>query len=58
MSLFGPNSQTALIDDDDDSGASYNARIRAELGEGTYFVRVSHYFPDRTGEYRIEVRAI
>lgn len=57
LSLFGPNSETRLVSEDDDSGADHNARVRADLGEGTYFVRVSHYFPERTGEYRIGVRA-
>ena len=43
MTLFGPNSPTALIAEDDDSGAAYNARIAANLIEGRYFAQVRHY---------------
>jgi Bacterial pre-peptidase C-terminal domain/Astacin (Peptidase family M12A) len=43
MTLYGPNSQTALIDQDDDSGPGLNASIVEKLGPGTYFVQVRHY---------------
>jgi astacin (peptidase family M12A)/pre-peptidase len=43
MSLFGPNSQTTQVGQDDDSGEGSNAKITAELVPGTYFVQVRHY---------------
>ena len=43
MTLFGPNSPTALIAEDDDSGMVFNARIAADLVEGRYFAQVRHY---------------
>jgi len=54
MSLYGPNSQTALLREDDDSGAGRNAKIVAELAPGTYFVQVRHY-GSGTGSYGIRV---
>jgi hypothetical protein len=56
MKLFGPNSPTALIEEDDDSGLGLNPRISASLIAGDYFVQVRHY--DRTsgtGKYSIAV---
>lgn len=57
MSLFGPNSPTNLVADDDDGGTGTNARISAVLQPGTYYARVRHYNPSRAGEYRIQVSA-
>jgi hypothetical protein len=57
MKLFGPNSETALIAEDDDSGIDTNALIAADLIAGEYFVQVRHY--NRTkgiGKYSIKVR--
>ena len=57
MKLFGPNSPTALIEEDDDSGLGLNPRISASLMAGDYFVQVRHY--DRssgTGKYSIAVK--
>ncbi len=57
MKLFGPSSPTALIEEDDDSGAGLNPRISASLLAGDYFVQIRHY--DRssgTGKYSIAVR--
>ncbi|WP_447984702.1 M12 family metallopeptidase [Nitrospira sp. Nam74] len=57
MKLFGPNSETALIAEDDDSGIDTNALIAADLVAGEYFVQVRHY--NRTkgiGKYSIKVR--
>jgi hypothetical protein len=57
MKLFGPNSPTALIEEDDDSGAGLNPRITTSLLAGDYFVQVRHY--DRstgTGKYSIGVK--
>ncbi|MSR61216.1 MAG: peptidase [Planctomycetes bacterium] len=55
LSLYGPNSATKLIAQDDDSGAGSNARIEASLQPGTYQVQVRHYSPGGTGPYRIWV---
>lgn len=58
LSLFGPNSPTDLIAEDDDGGTGSNALISASLEPGTYFARVQHYSPARTGEYRIQISAL
>ena len=55
ISLYGPNSQTALLDNDDDSGNGLNSRLRWNLPNGEYFVRVRHYSPVSTGSYSIRV---
>jgi hypothetical protein len=54
MSLYGPNSSTDLLSEDDDSGTDRNAKITADLGAGTYFVQVRHY-GSGTGSYGIRV---
>jgi hypothetical protein len=56
MGLLGPNTQTDLIDEDDDSGVSRNAKISADLQPGIYHIRVSHYRSTGTGTYKISVR--
>jgi hypothetical protein len=57
MKLFGPNSETALITEDDDSGLSTNAQITADLIPGNYFVQIRHYnLQGGTGDYTIKVR--
>lgn len=56
MKLFGPNSQTALIAQDDDSGVDMNARIAADLIAGDYCVQVRHFRPTGKGDYSIRVR--
>jgi hypothetical protein len=56
MSLFGPNSQTLQIGQDDDSGEGSNARITADLERGTYFVQVRHYNrAGGTGTYSVRL---
>jgi hypothetical protein len=56
MKLFGPDNETALIAEDDDSGVGTNARISTELIPGTYYVQVRHYnLKSGTGEYTIKV---
>lgn len=55
MLLYGPNSQTTRIAEDDDSGGGRNAMITAALESGTYHVEVRHFDPVKTGEYRILV---
>ncbi|MBC7558442.1 MAG: pre-peptidase C-terminal domain-containing protein [Dermatophilaceae bacterium] len=56
MKLFGPNSTTALIDEDDDSGYGLNPRISAQLLAGDYFVQIRHYDRSSTGTYTIGVK--
>jgi Bacterial pre-peptidase C-terminal domain/Astacin (Peptidase family M12A) len=57
MKLFGPDSHTSVIAEDDDSGVATNALIRADLIPGEYFVQVRHYNRARgTGTYTIKVR--
>jgi hypothetical protein len=56
MKLFGPNSQTAIIAEDDDSGYAFNARIKADLLAADYFVQVRHYNrASGMGNYTIRV---
>jgi hypothetical protein len=56
MKLFGPNSPTNLIAEDDDGGAGQNSRIVADLSTGAYFVQVRHYnTTSGTGSYTISV---
>jgi hypothetical protein len=56
MKLFGPNSQTMLIGEDDDSGVDLNARIVADLVPGQYYLQVRHYNLSRgTGTYTVRV---
>lgn len=59
MKLFGPNSETALIAEDDDSGLDTNARIAADLVKGDYFVQIRHYSRQSgIGKYSIKVRKL
>lgn len=56
MKLFGPENETALIAEDDDSGVGANARISAELIPGTYYVQVRHFSRESgTGDHTIKV---
>jgi hypothetical protein len=57
MKLFGPESQTTLIAEDDDSGIGTNARIIRDLIPGQYYAQIRHFYKaSGTGEYRIRVR--
>jgi len=57
MKLFGPNSQTDVIAEDDDSGVDANARIVADLIPGLYYVQIRHWNKATgTGSYSIKVR--
>jgi len=58
MTLFGPNSLTQKLAEDDDSGAGSNPQIVAVLQPGQYYARVRHYSPTATGEYEIRVIAL
>lgn len=55
--LFGPDSVTLKIAEDDDGGVGRNSRISADLGPGEYHVAVRHFNRHKTGAYRISVRA-
>ena len=59
MKLFGPDSETALLAEDDDSGIDTNARIAADLIAGDYFVQVRHYNrASGMGNYSMLVRKL
>ena len=59
MKLFGPNSETALIAEDDDSGVDTNALISRDLVAGQYFVQVRHYNrASGKGNYSIKVQRL
>jgi len=59
MKLFGPNSETALIAEDDDSGTGSNARIAADLLAGEYLTQVRHYnSASGLGDYTIKVSKV
>ena len=55
MTLFGPNSTTQKLAEDDDSGADTNPQISTSLQPGRYYARVRHYNPSQTGSYEIRV---
>jgi Bacterial pre-peptidase C-terminal domain/Astacin (Peptidase family M12A) len=57
MKLFGPDSPTAVIAEDDDSGVDTNALIRADLITGLYYVQVRHYNrASGVGNYTVKVK--
>jgi hypothetical protein len=56
MTLFGPNSPSRFVAEDDDSGPGPNALMGVTLASGKYYVRVRHYRPTGTGSYRVWVR--
>ena len=56
MTLFGPDSPTTKVAEDDDSGEASNAKIVQTLKPGAYRVEVRHYSPTGIGDYRIWVR--
>jgi hypothetical protein len=58
MALFGPDSDTTLVAEDDDSGRSFNARIVAQLQPGKYLVLVRHFRPTGQGAYSVSARAV
>lgn len=56
LALFGPNSDSKLITQDDDSGPDLLSRIQESLAVGTYYVRVRHFSSSETGTYGVLVR--
>ncbi|HVQ75944.1 MAG TPA: M12 family metallopeptidase [Candidatus Binatia bacterium] len=55
MKLFGPESRTRLVAQDDDGGQGTNPRILADLSPGRYFVQIRHYEARGTGAYTVKV---
>ncbi len=56
MRLYGPDSDTNLIAEDDDGGKNFNAKISRDLEVGEYLVQVRHYWNQTgSGDYRIKV---
>lgn len=56
MSLYGPNNDTNLITQDDDSGEGRNSKIVRFLEVGEYFVQIRHYnTTSGIGDYTIYV---
>jgi hypothetical protein len=55
MKLFGPNSPTQFITEDDDGGNGPNSRISTHLVPGTYYLQIRHYDPRAIGDYEIKV---
>lgn len=56
MVLTGPNSKTANLGYDNDSGGAGNARIQIRLEAGEYFVHIRHFKPMGSGKYNLSVR--
>ena len=56
VSLFGPNSESKLIAEDDDSGPGNLSLLTQNLMPGRYFVRVRLFSASSTGPYGISVR--
>ncbi|MGI9066912.1 MAG: DVUA0089 family protein [Pyrinomonadaceae bacterium] len=57
VSLFGPNSETNLIAEDDDSGPGNLSLLVRNLAAGQYVVRVRHFSASSIGPYGISVRS-
>jgi hypothetical protein len=59
LKLLGPDSETALIAEDDDSGSGTNARIVVNLIAGKYWGQVRHYNrASGMGNYSVRVRKL
>jgi len=56
VSLFGPNNESKLIAEDDDSGPGNLSLLSRNLTPGRYFVRVRLFSASSTGPYGISVR--
>ncbi len=55
MNLFGPNSQSLPLDENDDSGINRNSLVQVQLTAGEYFVQIRHFSPTGVGAYQIRV---
>ena len=59
IKMYGPDSQTDLIAEDDDSGVDTNARMVTHLIPGVYYLQVRHYNrANGMGNYSIRVRRV
>lgn len=59
MRLYGPDSHTNVIAEDDDSGTGTNARIIASLIPGLYYAQVRHYNrAEGKGDYTVRARRV
>lgn len=56
VSLFGPNNESKLIAEDDDSGPGNLSLLSQNLTPGRYFVRVRLFSASSTGPYGLSVR--
>jgi len=56
VSLFGPNNESKLIAEDDDSGPGNLSLLTQNLTPGRYFVRVRLFSASSTGPYGVSVR--
>lgn len=55
LSLFGPNSKTRFVAENDDGGEGLNSLLTVSLSKGTYYAQVRHFSANRTGSYRMLV---
>jgi len=55
MYLYGPDSRTTLIEEDDDGGELYMAKIYRKLTPGLYYVKIKAYSSTDTGTYHIKL---
>ena len=58
MSLFGPDNDTTLIEEDDDDGLGRLSLVKRVLVAGKYFVKVRHWSDRSTGPYGISVKSV
>lgn len=57
MTLFGPDTLTTKIAENDDGGGGRNAQIVTSLVPGQYLLQVRHYSADQIGSYKVIVAA-
>ncbi len=57
LALFGPDSQSTLVAEDDDTGNGLNAKITQELQPATYYIGVRHAKPEGMGDYTVSLTA-
>ncbi|MES2794603.1 MAG: M12 family metallopeptidase [Bacteroidota bacterium] len=55
MKVFGPDSQTNLIAEDDNSGPFMNSKLVLSLIPGKYYIQIRHSDNQATGTYKIFV---
>lgn len=55
MKVFGPDSQTNLIAEDDNSGPQQNAKLILDMIPGKYYIQIRHNDGQTTGTYKIFV---